>query len=187
LMDLPLSECIIIADDSHGFGVMGEEGSGVFSILARLKPKALLVCFSLGKAIGVPAGAVVGSKEMIGQLVKTELYGAASPASPAGLATLIQSWQLIQTRSRHLQNLVNQFLSLLKYEDHFRFVPGQPAFGYQNPGLTDFLKRQNILVTHFHYPNEQSEPTSRIVITAAHSQDEIRKLAELINQYLESR
>ncbi|MBT8320944.1 MAG: aminotransferase class I/II-fold pyridoxal phosphate-dependent enzyme, partial [Eudoraea sp.] len=64
LMDLPLSECFIIADDSHGFGVMGEEGSGAFSILSQLKPKALLVCFSMGKAIGVPAGAVVGSKEM---------------------------------------------------------------------------------------------------------------------------
>ncbi|MCE2611757.1 aminotransferase class I/II-fold pyridoxal phosphate-dependent enzyme [Flavobacteriaceae bacterium D16] len=186
LKDLPLSHCILIADDSHGFGVMGSEGRGAFSILAGLKPRNLLVCFSLGKAIGIPAGAVVGSKEMINKLAKTEFYGAASPANPAGLATLIQSWELIQSRSRQLQNRVNLFLSLLENPDVFHFIPSQPAFGYRNPGLTDFLKKHNILLTHFHYPNEDSEPTSRIVLTAAHSEKEIRRLAQLINLYFQS-
>ena len=186
LRNLPVSQSIIVADDSHGFGVMGKEGTGAYSVLAELKPKALLVCFSLGKAIGIPAGAVVGSYEMITKLAKTEFFGAASPASPAGLATLIQSWGVIQNRSRQLQNYISLFLSLLENQDSFHFVPGQPAFGYQNPGLTEFLMQKKVLVTHFHYPNEDSEPTSRIVLTAAHSEKEIRRLAQLISQYFQS-
>lgn len=183
LGELPLSECILIADDSHGFGVMGDGGRGAFSILERQQPKALLACFSMGKAIGIPAGAVAGPKEMIGQLAKSELFGASSPASPAGLATLVQSWELIQKRNQQLQRLTSQFVALLEIPQAFRFVPGQPAFAYNDPKLTDYLRDHKILVTHFHYPNERSQPTSRIVLTAAHSPDEITRLGQLINQY----
>ncbi|MCX2720309.1 aminotransferase class I/II-fold pyridoxal phosphate-dependent enzyme [Lentiprolixibacter aurantiacus] len=183
LRDLPLSECILVADDSHGFGVMGKEGTGAYPILTQFKPKDLLVCFSMGKAIGIPAGAVAGSKRMINQLAKSEIYGAASPASPAGLATFVQSLVLIWEKNQQLKGLTEYFLALLEQKHVFRFIPGQPAFAYKDLGLTEYLRRQNVLVTHFHYPNEQSEPTSRIVLTAAHSKAEISHLAQLINQY----
>ena len=36
---LPLSDCILIADDSHGIGVVGEQGSGCYRSLLSLNPK----------------------------------------------------------------------------------------------------------------------------------------------------
>lgn len=183
LRDLPLSDCILIADDSHGIGVMGEGGTGAHSILATLEPKNLLVCFSLGKAIGIPAGAVAGPEKLLTKLEKTAFFGSASPANPAGLATFVQSWDLVQAKWQQLQERNTLFLNTLEPAARFRFVPGQPAFAYKDDGLTQFLKEQGILVTSFRYPNEDSEPTSRIVLTAAHSEDEIEQLAQLINHY----
>ena len=78
---------------------------------------------------------------------------------------------------------VKHFLAGLTDPEPFWRTPGIPAFSYQDPGLTAFLKKSGIVVTHFHYPNEDSEPTSRIVITAAHQKPEIDKLTRIINTY----
>ncbi|MBT8210002.1 MAG: aminotransferase class I/II-fold pyridoxal phosphate-dependent enzyme, partial [Eudoraea sp.] len=146
-------------------------------------PRALLVCFSLGKAIGIPAGAVIGSKNLVEALKRTVFFGAASPASPAGLATLTQAWELLLNKRKNLIANVEHFLSGISNKNPFWFTPGIPAFSYQDPGLTAFLKEQSIIVTHFHYPNEEAEPTSRIVITAAHEIHEIDRLTRSINAY----
>ena len=183
LKTLPLDKCILVADDSHGFGILGESGMGSYDTLSKLGTKAILVCFSLGKAIGIPAGAVVGSKSLVEALKRTVFFGAASPASPAGLATLTQAWELIAARRKQLMTNVAHFISGLESNKAFWFTPGVPAFGYQDPGLTAFLREQSIIVTHFHYPNEEAEPTSRIVITAAHEIREIDRLTGLINAY----
>ena len=185
LKTLPLEHCILVADDSHGFGILGKRGMGSYANLAKLETKALLVCFSLGKAIGIPAGAVVGTKVFIDGLRKTVFFGAASPASPAGLATLSQAWELLYNNREQLLVNVERFLSGLSDQNHFWFTPGIPAFSYQDPGLTDFLKEAGIIVTHFHYPNENAEPTSRIVITAAHETTQIDRLTGLINGYFD--
>ena len=183
LKTLPLDQCILVADDSHGFGILGERGMGGYARLSEFEPKALLVCFSLGKAIGIPAGAVVGTKALVEALKRTIFFGAASPASPAGLATLTQAWELISQKQEILMGNVEHFLAGLCNSSPFWFTPGIPAFSYQDPGLTTFLKEQGIVVTHFHYPNEDAEPTSRIVITAAHERHEIEKLTQAINAY----
>ncbi|MBT8311685.1 MAG: pyridoxal phosphate-dependent aminotransferase family protein [Flavobacteriaceae bacterium] len=183
LKKLPLDRCILVADDSHGFGILGERGMGAYARLSEFAPRALLVCFSLGKAIGIPAGAVIGSKNLVEALKRTVFFGAASPASPAGLATLTQAWELLLNKRKNLIANVEHFLSGISNKNPFWFTPGIPAFSYQDPGLTAFLKEQSIIVTHFHYPNEEAEPTSRIVITAAHEIHEIDKLTQSINAY----
>lgn len=185
LRTLPLDKCILIADDSHGFGILGNSGMGSYDKLTELKPRALLVCFSLGKAIGIPAGAVVGSKGLIESLKSTVFFGAASPASPAGLATLTQAWELMSSKREQLMTNVSRFLSGLSHAEPFWSTPGIPAFSYRDPGLTSFLKEAGIIVTHFHYPNENAEPTSRIVITAAHETADIDRLSGLINTYFD--
>ncbi len=172
-----------MADDSHGFGVLGQDGTGAYPVLETFGPRALLSCFSLGKALGIPAGAIAGPESLIAPLKKTVRFGAASPASPAGLATLVQSGKLQGEARKQLQGNIARFLSGLSGTRPFWFAPGHPAFSYQEPGLSPYLKARGIVVTHFHYPSEAEAPTSRIVITASHSFEEIDQLTELINQY----
>ncbi len=82
---LPLNEVILVVDDSHGIGIIGKNGSGVFRILSRLPIKELLVCCSLGKGFGIQGGAVFGTKNRMSRLMETSFFGGSSRAAPAAL------------------------------------------------------------------------------------------------------
>ena len=53
LKALPLKNVILVVDDSHGIGITGINGGGVFKRIKKLNPKELIVCCSLGKGFGV--------------------------------------------------------------------------------------------------------------------------------------
>src|SRR5690606_29254733 len=48
LKSLPLKDLILVADDSHGQGIVGDHGGGCHAALSALVPKELIVCGSLG-------------------------------------------------------------------------------------------------------------------------------------------
>ncbi|NNF19086.1 MAG: aminotransferase class I/II-fold pyridoxal phosphate-dependent enzyme, partial [Flavobacteriaceae bacterium] len=54
LQQLPLEKIILVLDDSHGLGVMGTEGSGMYKTASALNPGELIVCASMNKAMGIP-------------------------------------------------------------------------------------------------------------------------------------
>lgn len=94
LQNLSINKVILVVDDSHGIGILGENGRRAYKIIKKMKPKELVVCCSLGKGFGIQAGAIFGTKALIGQLTNTDFFGGQSPAVPAALATLSES-QLI--------------------------------------------------------------------------------------------
>ncbi len=65
LKKLPLDKIMLVGDDSHGIGVVGEQGKGCYGLLKKLNPAQLLLCCSLGKGLGIQAGAVFGNNELI--------------------------------------------------------------------------------------------------------------------------
>ena len=102
LTSLPLNKCILVADDSHGIGQIGPGNSGVFQILSNFKPKELLICCSLGKALGIDAGAIFGSRHRLKEVIKTDFYAGASPPSPASMATLIKAEEIYKSKKRNV-------------------------------------------------------------------------------------
>ncbi|WP_297690595.1 pyridoxal phosphate-dependent aminotransferase family protein [uncultured Eudoraea sp.] len=183
LTSLPLDKCILVADDSHGIGQIGPENSGVFQILARLKPLDLLICCSLGKALGIDAGAIFGTSTRIKEVLKTDFYAGASPASPASMATLIQAEEIYKSKKGILDFNMVLFLNELNDQKKFTYIEGFPVFGYSDPELTKFLLNNSIIVTDFNYPSEDASLKSRIVLTASHAEEDIKKLTSLINSF----
>lgn len=183
LQMLPLSDIILVVDDSHGIGIVGEKGSGVFKKIEQLNPKELIVCCSLGKGFGVQAGAIFGAKRRIIELFETDFFGGSSPASPANLASIFYG-EKIYTAKRILLTINMQlFISNLKNPNKFKFMEGHPAFSFADEKLTSYLEKNKIIVTSFRYPNENSNLMSRIVISAAHTKDDILKVCNLINDF----
>lgn len=183
LKQLPLEKVILIADDSHGIGVIGSNGGGVFRILRSLGPKELIVCASLGKGIGIQAGAIFGSRDRIGQLLRTPFFGGASPAAPAYLATLLESRQLYSSKRENLTKNKAYFLDNVRKKKHFNFMKGHSVFSYSDPSLTNALFENGIIITDFSYPNEHAGLKSRIVLSAHHTEKDILSLAKVINAY----
>ncbi|QCW99595.1 aminotransferase class I/II-fold pyridoxal phosphate-dependent enzyme [Aggregatimonas sangjinii] len=183
LRQLPLDQIILVVDDSHGVGIVGQNGGGVFSQVSRLQPKELIVCASLGKGFGLQAGAIFGDKNRISSFAETDFFGGASPATPAAMATLIQASSIYREKRVLLQRNIALFRSEVKNISLFSSMEKHPAFSFSDARLTNYLAENHILITHFPYPNEENSVTSRIIISAGHTQGDILTLVKLINQY----
>ncbi|MCM4169124.1 8-amino-7-oxononanoate synthase [Arenibacter antarcticus] len=183
LKKLPLKEIILVVDDSHGIGVIGDNGNGIFKSLQQLKPKELLVCCSLGKGFGIQAGAIFGSKKRITQLTDTAFFGGASPAAPAAMASLMDGKEIYSIKRAVLKHNIALFIANIKNLERFKWMEGHPAFSFADANLTNYLEQHKILVTSFKYPDEDAALMSRIVISAQHTKEDIFSITELLNSH----
>ena len=183
LKALPLEEVILVVDDSHGIGITGENGGGVFRKIQKLNPKELIVCCSLGKGFGVQGGAVFGSKERILSLVNTDFFGGSSPASPANLASIYYGESIYRKKRKLLQLNTAYFIENIENISFFKYMVGHPAFTFSSEKLTHLLEQNGILVTSFRYPSEDGDLMSRIVISAAHTKKDLERICNIIISY----
>ncbi len=183
LRSLPLEKTILIADDSHGIGILGLDGGGTFRQLKDLGAKELLVCSSLGKGPGIQAGAVFGTRSRIARLAGSAFFGGASPSTPAFMATLMDGQAIASKKRTLLARNVELFVSKLEHAERFLSMGDHPAFSFYDPLLATYLEEQHIILTNFNYPAENGDPMSRIVISAQHHEEDILKLVGLLNKY----
>lgn len=184
LRTLPLESCILVADDSHGLGLLGSEGQGAYSILNEIGAKELIVCGSLGKSFGLQAGIIFGMKSRIDSLKQTPLFAGASPTAASNLVSLIEATPLYARQRNLLADNVARFIDGLKHPELFHYIDSYPVFLSKDEGLAGYLFDNGISITHFHYPAENSFQ-SRIVISAIHTSPDIDRITGLINQYPE--
>jgi len=183
IKSLPLEDIILVADDSHGIGLVGPGGAGVYPLLAQLEAKELVVCCSLGKALGIQAGAIFCSGLRYKSLTSTEFFAGASPAAPAYLATLLQARDLIQRKRIQLSENISIFTSGIKDLHKLNSIANYPVFSATGPKLNSFLFENNVIVTHFSYPNEASPDSSRIVLNARHKREDLEYLVNLLHHF----
>lgn len=186
LRSLPLDNSIVVADDSHGLGIVGHNGGGAYSKLKNLRTKELIVCGSLGKGFGIQAGAIFGSSQRIETLRQTDFFGGASPATPAGLATLMDSKEIYRQKRGILSSNIGLFVGNLPNIEKFDFVAEHPTFSFSNEPLVEHLERNKIIVTNFRYPSETSSLKSRIVLSAFHKKEDIQYLTQYLNTLSEN-
>ncbi len=179
---LPMGEIIVVVDDSHGIGIVGHNGGGVFGKLSKLPIKELLVCCSLGKGFGIQAGAVFGKRDRISEFMESSFFGGSSPAAPAALATLLDAETLYFEKRAQLQQNIVLFLSSLKNPKKFSGMKDHPAFSFSDVQLTEYLAAKGIILTNFHYPDEHSQLMSRIILSAHHRDDDILRLTDSLNE-----
>ncbi len=183
LQTLPLKSVILVVDDSHGIGVTGENGSGSYGILRSLPCKEVVLCASMGKALGIQAGMVVGEKARIDLMRASDFFGGASPAAPFYLAQFSQAGSIYAQMRKDLSSNIDHFRSSLAKPDYLNSIPGYPVFGYSNPELTVYLRDRGIVVTDFRYPTEDTYATNRIVLTAAHRKEDVDTLVRALNSF----
>lgn len=184
LQQLPLDKIMLVGDDSHGIGIVGEQGKGCYGFLKKLNPTQLLVCCSLGKGLGIQAGAVFGDKEIIESLKATPFYGGASPALPAFMGTLIDAENLYVERLTTLMENYQLFLGSLDQPQYFQHMKGHPTFEFENASLAQELEDQGFIVTNFNYPDADGPLVSRIVLSAYHKKEDVQQLANCLNTLL---
>lgn len=183
LEEIDLDNVILVIDDSHGLGLIGKDGFGLYSLLEKFSPKELILCGSLGKALATPCGIISGKKERIEDLRNLGFYGGGSPPSPAALQTLLDSEELVKDRIQKLRNHIQIFNSEVTSKFKVISLPDHPVFTYQDEALTEYLISENIITTNFHYPLPDSPLLSKIVLSAGHTSEDIQKLIKSINRF----
>ena len=104
-------DALLMVDDAHGFGVLGEKGHGILEYLA-LHSGRLIYIGTLGKAAGVSGAFICATDSFIEWLIqKGRPYIYTTATSPAIAHAVSKSLDLIEgiegkTRRKHLDELI---------------------------------------------------------------------------------
>lgn len=176
----------LVVDDSHGLGVLGVDGTGIFSQLAAHKPNLrVVVTASLNKALGVPGGAIFGDTDLIKNLRTTLWFSGSSPSAPAYLYALHQNLLSGVYSAAHQTLLENTeyFTSILSSLQSFSYVDRYPAFCSHDAAMYDYLLQNQILTACFAYPKPTDQPVMRLVVSALHEKQDLDRIAEVLSKY----
>ncbi len=183
--DLPKNKQItLVVDDSHGFGVTGTDGAGVFRELKEQLPSInVLVVGSLGKALGIPAGVILGNRDIIKKLKMTPQFGGASPAIPAYLYAFLKCKAVFAEARKKLFSNIEQFKQKLIQPELFSYFDHYPVFYTKNQELCPFLLQHKVLISSFRYPTPADDPITRVILNSLHTSNDIDRVVSIINQH----
>ncbi|MEH6681732.1 MAG: aminotransferase class I/II-fold pyridoxal phosphate-dependent enzyme [Sediminicola sp.] len=184
LKKLPLEKIILVIDDSHAIGILGNDGAGTYRNLLQLGALETIVSTSLGKGFGIQAGAIFGSWERLKGIRDSSFFGGASPAAAAHLATLLDATSIFGQKRTILRANMAYFQSHYSIMPLFTTLRDHPTYSFHNSDLATFLETNHILFTHFPYPRPDSPMMGRIVLSAHHTKEQIDRLTGCIQQFL---
>tara|TARA_R110002167_G_scaffold192576_12_gene395108 strand:- start:214 stop:1410 length:1197 start_codon:yes stop_codon:yes gene_type:complete len=188
-------DALLMVDDAHGLGVLGEEGKGTLAAQGLSQDDVPVLMGTFGKAFGTSGAFVAGSEQLIeflAQVARPYIYTTAMPPSIA--AATRKSLQLIKAADssrEHLQALITYFrekVSTLGYSLMPSETPIQPVVigsSFQTMALAEFLKDKGILVGAIRPPTVPDKTARlRITLSAAHKFEHIDRLAEALAEAL---
>jgi 8-amino-7-oxononanoate synthase len=182
----------LLADDAHGFGVLGKNGRGSFEHLEiPLAPPAILMA-TLGKALGVFGAFVAGEGALVETLIqraRTYIYTTALP--PAVAEATRASLRIAREegwRREHLRALVAKFragaqrLGLILMDST---TPIQPViFGASETALkaSRRLRSHGFLIPAIRPPTvPEGSARLRITFSAAHQEAHVDRLLDALS------
>ncbi len=182
----------LLLDDAHGFGVLGPEGRGTLAHFGVSSPRVAYMA-TLGKAAGVSGAFVAGEAEVVETLVQRARPYIYTTATPPLLAhALLESLELIRReewRRDRLRELVRHLRARLQVR-RWRLEPSETAIqpliiGANAEAVTvaEALARGGLLVPAIRPPTvPRGTARLRISLSAAHSFDDIERLAAALNE-----
>ena len=176
----------LLIDDSHGFGVTGPSGAGIFPQVLVPAGVRLVVVTSMGKACGIPGGAVLSSDaEFIAKLRHSAFFAASSPVVPAYLHAYLHAAPVYTEARQRLADNVAHFVQATAQTGLLQSFDGFPVFYTAANELTGFLFRRGVWISSFPYPAPTDAPITRIVLSALHTKEDVVEVAALVREFAE--
>jgi len=174
-------EVMVVIDDSHGFGVLGNDGGGIVHSLPQHPPLRYLLSASLAKAFSIQGGVVAGRLEDIIAIKKMPAFTAGTSLIPASAWAFLQSKALFRHQRKLMHERIADFSALTKDMPQIHNPFQLPIF-LLNAGIEKVLETKGTIISSFGYPHPDSPPVNRIVITALHQTPELEKLQQQLKQ-----
>ncbi|MFA6946866.1 MAG: aminotransferase class I/II-fold pyridoxal phosphate-dependent enzyme [Pedobacter sp.] len=177
---------VLLVDDSHGIGITGVQGAGVYSRLPSLPNITSFVIASMAKALGFDAGLILGNSAGIQKLRSSPVYVGSSPPSPGMLYAFVNAGELYAKELIKLRRTLRLFTDLLESTTNLFFINDFPVFLLLDDQVAADLIKNGINISSFPYPDPKGKPIHRIVISSIHSREELEILANAINMVYRS-
>jgi 7-keto-8-aminopelargonate synthetase-like enzyme len=186
LLDLSLiskhKEITLVIDESHSLGILGTNGSGIFSSINLPNIKRKIMVSSLGKAMGLSGGVIASDVDFINQIKTMDTFVSSAGMNPAFVKTLADSEELYRKKNKKLKENLNYINSILIENKSVIFDINYPAIYTEIEGINDILFSHKIIITNFKYTTDDNF-LNRIVITANHKKKDLDKIINILNQY----
>jgi len=199
LQDVALAnDSWLLADDAHGFGVLGPQGRGYCVDQIGAGAENIILMATLGKALGTGGAFVAGSDELIETLIqqaRTFIYTTAT--SPAMAWATRTALQLVREGSDLRESLFDNItyfregarqlgLPLMNSVSAIQPLPvGDTAMAMS---LSESLRNHGILVTAIRPPTvPQGTARLRITLCARHSRQQLDRLLEVLKIIFQER
>lgn len=182
---------LLVVDDAHGIGVLGEEGRGSCNY-AGVQPDILIVTF--GKALGI-SGAAILCNQLIGeyltQFARHYVYSTALP--PAQAFAICRSIDMVREQSWRREKLAElSHLYQVKLSDFCEsintFTPIKPLIAGETGRalrIAEQMKKQGFWLTAIRPPTvAKGSARLRVTLTATHTKDQITALTKTLKSVL---
>lgn len=177
-------DAIVLVDDSHSTGVLGERGRGTaehFGVLGEVD----VITSTLGKALGGAAGGFVAGPaaltDYLTQRSRPQLFSNALP--PTVAASSLAAVRFIEAHPERVATLRDntRYFREQIIEAGFKPIPGEtpivPIIVGETAAaiqMSDMLLEEHVFVTGFGYPVvPQGQARVRCQISAGHSRDDL--------------
>lgn len=184
---------ILIVDDAHGLGVLGDEGRGVADYFGLSQKQLPVLMATLGKALGGYGAFVAGEKELVDylrQFCRNYIYTTAMPAAiaSANLANLNYLRDNSQINKKLKANIdyfrqQSTFLGKALLDSN---TPIQPVIIGANNRLSEvnkMLRNDGLLVGAIRPPTVAPDSARlRITLSASHSKEQIDLLLSSLSK-----
>jgi glycine C-acetyltransferase len=177
-------DAVLVVDDSHGTGVLGEHGRGTaehFGLLGEID----VITSTLGKALGGAAGGFVAGSaalcDYLTQRARPQLFSNALP--PTVATSALASIEFLEAHPERVATLRDNaaYFRERLLELGFRPLPGEtpiiPVILGETAAairMSELLLAEGVFVTGFGYPVvPQGEARVRCQISAAHTRDDL--------------
>lgn len=187
------NNAILMVDDAHGIGVLGNKGRGVIEHFNLENKQVPVLVGTLGKAFGTAGAFVAGSEALIEMLIQKSRSYIFTTAMPAAVAAATRkSLQLVEKetwRREKLQSLIQQFrkgaseLGLNLIDSVTAIQPIIIGSSEQTLKLSEKLLQKNILISAIRPPTV-AEGTARLRVTfsATHTEEHVNTLLSVLNE-----
>jgi 8-amino-7-oxononanoate synthase len=180
-------DALLVLDEAHATGVLGEHGRGLTELLAVPRTERLIKVGTLSKALGAQGGFVCGSRRLIAWLVNhARPYIFSTALAPPAAAAAARAVEIVRTEPdarRHLYQVAEQlrqgFGELGFHVDGSRcqivpLIVGEPRAAVR---LSRRLEQDGLLVPAIRPPSvPEGTARLRISLTAGHSGEDVERL-----------
>ncbi len=175
-------EITLVIDESHSLGILGTNGSGIFSTINQPNIKRKIMVSSLGKAMGLSGGVIASDIDFITKIKENDTFVSSAGMNPAFVKTLADAEKIFWKQNKKLKTNLSYIDSKLLPNKNILFDKNYPVIYPRIENINTILASNKIIITNFKYTSE-TDYLNRIIITANHKKKDLDKIIEILNQY----